>query len=201
MVGPRSASFHSGGAKGDVSVPHRLYRRPHWFACKTRSRSEKKTALLLGRQGIDTYVPLVKREREWSDRTARVGFPVFPGYIFARFDLTRLHEVLGLPLVAAVARPNGYPTPVREEVLESVRRMVEGANEAGVMPQPEDFLAVGDPVKVVSGPFEGMEGILIEVKGTTRVAIRIPVLRQASSVEVSRTAVAPLKGPGQSRSA
>ncbi len=172
-------------------APAELYRDPHWFACRTRHRSERKVSELLTGGGIETYLPLVERERRWSDRKTRVGFPLFPGYVFARFALGRIHEVLRLPAVSTVVRPNGYPTPVRPEELESVRRMTEGVNETGTVPTPEDYLTPGVEVVVIDGPFEGMRGILLESKGHSRVAIRIRALRQATSVEVPRGTVAP----------
>lgn len=64
--------------------------------------------------------------------------------------------------------------------------MVAGLNEMGVLPEPTDFLEVGDPVVVNSGPFEGMRGVLIERRGRVRIAVRIDALRQATSVEVDR---------------
>ncbi len=187
-----AASFRE--KRTDRQPPAELFHSPHWFACRTRSRAEKKAVKLLDRLGIESYLPLVEEERQWSDRTRRGRFPLFLGYVFARFDLRQIHHVLGLPPIATVARPSGYPTPVREEELDSVRRLVAGVEETGTIPKSVDYMAPGDHVIVVGGPFEGMQAVLLDTRRHARVAIRIPALRQASSVQVPREFVRLVKG-------
>ncbi len=167
-------------------IPHHLYDASHWYACRTRARAEKKVASLFEGREIECFLPLVERERQWADRTKIVSFPLFPGYVFARFKLTRLHPVLTTPGVSTVLRPSGYPTPIRDEVIASLRTLVEGSNRAGVPPEPADYLEPGEEVVVTGGPFEGMRGVLVERRGGARVAVRIEALRQATSVEIDR---------------
>ena len=173
-------------------APPELYRVACWYACRTRARAEKQVGRLLSGAGFDAYLPLVERERQWADRKKRVAFPLFPGYVFARFNLTRLHDVLVTPGVVTVIRVNGYPTPVRDEELESVRILVEGANPMGVQPSPWDYLEPGQEVVVTGGPFKGMRGTLLQVRGKARVAVRLSAIRQAVAVEVDRRLVRPL---------
>lgn len=177
-------------------APAELYRAPHWFACRTRARAEKQVARLLDERGIECYLPLVDRERQWADRTKVVAFPLFPGYVFARFELTALHDVITTPGVVTVLRPNGYPTPVRDDEVEAIRALVRGANETGSPPEPADYLEPGDPVVVTDRPFEGMRGVLIEHRGGARVAVRIDALRQAASVALDRSVLEAVEGTG-----
>lgn len=164
----------------------RLYRQPHWFACRTRPRSEKKAERLLDLAGIEAFLPLVYRERQWADRTKVVAFPLFPGYLFARFDLTQLAVVMRVPLLATVVQTNGVPTPVRNEEIDAVRKLVERARETGVEPEPADFLEPGEEIEVVDGPFRGLRGMLLERRGTTRVAVKLSAIRQAVAIELDR---------------
>ncbi|MCH7564376.1 MAG: UpxY family transcription antiterminator [Gemmatimonadetes bacterium] len=171
-----------------MKAPPELYDVRHWYACRTRSRAEKTVARLLDGAGVECFLPLLPREREWSDRKKVVAFPLFPGYVFARFLLTEQHPVLATPGVVEVLAPNGYPTPVREEEIQSIHRLVEGIEETGAFPEPADYLEPGEPVVVTSGPFCGMEGVLLERRGgSARVAVRITALRQAMSVELKRS--------------
>jgi len=164
-----------------------------WFACRTRARAEKKVDFHLGRHGIQTYLPLLKQEHQWADRRKRIDIPLFPGYLFVFTSLEGIGEVLRTPGVVKLADPNGYPTPVRENELESVRRFVDGVNETGVLPSPADYLAIGEEVVVIEGPFKGMTGVLIENRGRARVAVRIAALRQATSVELDRAILRPAR--------
>ncbi len=170
----------------DQITPPELLKKTCWSVCRTKSRAEKKVEQQLSGAGFEAYLPVVEEERQWADRKKTVAFPLFPGYLFARFRLTELHEVLGLPGVASVLRPNGYPTPVRDEELASLRRFVDGVKETGALPVPWDFLEPGRDVVVVSGPFEGMLGVMVEDRGRARVVVRIAVLRQATSVWLDR---------------
>jgi len=136
---------------------------------------------------------MIERERQWADRRKRVELPLFPGYVFTRFSLTALEGVLRTPGLATVVRLNGRPTPVREEEIASVRALVEGANATGVLLSPSDFLAAGQEVVVAQGPFEGMQGMLLEERGKTRVVVRLAVVRQAVSVEMARAYTRPVR--------
>ena len=98
----------------DQTIPGALFEKMCWYACRTKSRAEKKVQHQLTRAGFEAYLPVKEEERQWADRKKTVAFPLFPGYLFARFRLTELHEVLGLSGVVSVLRPNGYPTPVRD---------------------------------------------------------------------------------------
>ena len=177
------------------SGPDRLYQSPHWFACRTRPRAEKKAEQLLGGAGIEAFLPLIYRTRQWADREKLVAFPLFPGYLFAFFDLTQLSEVLQVPLVTTVVKTNGLPSPVRPEEIEAVKTLVERARATGVEPEAVDFLEPGERIVVVDGPFKGLRGELLERRGTTRVAVRLGAIRQAVSVELDRKSLRPLR-PG-----
>jgi transcription antitermination factor NusG len=167
-----------------MDIPLELYRDARWYACRTRSRAEKRVERRLAGAGFEVFLPLVERERQWADRKKRVEFPLFPGYVFSRFTLAQLHEVLATPGLVTVVRLNGYPTPIREEELESVRILVEGARRAGLEPAPAERFEPGQAVLVTRGPFQGMRGVLLQVRGRTRVAVRLSAIRQAVTVEI-----------------
>src|SRR2546426_5192770 len=73
-----------------------------WYACRTRPRAEKQAGRLLRLRGVESYVPLFEQVQQWTDRKKRVGFPLFPGYVFARFSAARVHEVLRTPGVVTI---------------------------------------------------------------------------------------------------
>jgi transcription antitermination factor NusG len=54
------------------------------------------------------------------------------------------------------------------------------------LPTPVDYLQPGQQVVVVSGPFQGMRGVLVEARGGSRVVVRVSAIRQAVSVEMDR---------------
>lgn len=173
--------------------PPELYRVARWYACRTRARAEKRVDQLLAGAGFQSFLPLVELERQWADRKKRVAFPLFSGYVFAHFRLAEMHEILQTPGVVTVVRVNGYPTPIREEQLESVRCLVEGVNATGVMPSVSDYVEVGQEVCVLDGPFKGMCGLLVEARSRASVVVRLSAIRQAVRVHIDRRALRPLR--------
>jgi len=173
-------------------VPAAVPREPKWYACRTRARAEKQVDRVLAAAGIDSYVPVIERLRQWSDRSKRVTFPLFPGYVFARFSLSALPQIVRTPNLIEVVRVNGYPTPLRDAEIEAVRSLVAGAHHAGVEPSVQDYLVRGQEVRVVHGPFDGLRGILTEVRGRTRIVVRLEAIRQAVSVEMDGRFVLPV---------
>lgn len=169
---------------------------PQWYAGRTRARAEKAVHRILQAQGVESYLPLVERERYWGDRRRRVSIPLFPGYLFLRFRRATISAVLGVPGLLDLVRDDGEPAVVRQEELDSVRTLLDGVRKSGALPTPTDYLVVGDPVTVVGGPFTGLNGILVEERGRARVAVRLSVLRHAMSVELDRRWIRPRGSPG-----
>src|ERR1700680_3289427 len=73
-----------------------------WFALQIRSRWEGTTAGLLRDKGLETLLPPYTAKRKWSDRFKVVELPLFPGYVFCRFDVHDRLPVLITPGVISV---------------------------------------------------------------------------------------------------
>ena len=98
--------------------------------------------------------------RHWSDRIKEFDAALFPGYIFCRFDPLDRLPILKTPGVIQIVGSNRVPIPLNESEITAVQTLVG----SGVSNQPWPFLAVGDRVRVESGPLRGMEGILTAFK-------------------------------------
>jgi transcription antitermination factor NusG len=159
-----------------------------WYACHTRSRSEKRVARLLVDRSIGAYLPLVRLVRQWADRRKVVDFALFPGYVFARFGLTELHGVLSVPGVATVIRLGGRLVPIRDAEIENIRRVAAGLAATRKRPEPQPFQS-GDPVRVVDGPFRGVMGEVSEVRGRRRVLVGLHAIGLGISIDVDMGAV------------
>src|SRR5215470_16647273 len=57
-----------------------------WYAIYTRPRWEKKVNSLLVEKGVESYCPLNKVRRKWSDRLKIVEEPLFKSYVFVKID-------------------------------------------------------------------------------------------------------------------
>lgn len=164
--------------------PQELYTTSEWYACYTRARHEKQVEQLLQQRGFESYLPLVGLMRQWKDRKKLVQFPLFPSYVFGRFSLKQLHDVLTIPGVSTVVRANGYPTPIPARDIENVRMFARAIADTGVPVEQRPFLAEGDWVQVMEGPFEGVEGIVIEQRGRKRVLVGVEAIGQGLEIDI-----------------
>jgi transcriptional antiterminator NusG len=163
--------------------------QPHpWFALRVRSNYERITVTHLRERGYQEFAPSYKTERRWSDRTKQIDRFLFPGYIFCRFDPGERLPILTAPGVVDVVGFGKVPEPIPHDEIERVRRMVD----SGLLVTPYPYVEVGQAVLIERGPLSGVEGILVEVKGTVRLVVSINLLQRSVSAEVDRQAVRPI---------
>src|SRR5215472_2886158 len=97
-----------------------------WFAVYTASNHEKRVAQYLEMKEIETFLPLYRVTRRWKNRTTvKLDLPLFPGYIFARFDPAQRRRIVEVPMVYSIVSHRGNPTPLAEEELATLRVVLE----------------------------------------------------------------------------
>ncbi len=73
-----------------------------WFALQTRSRYEHFVAAMLRGKGYELFLPVYTCQRRWSDRIKELELPLFPGYLFCRFNPLDRFPILVTPGVIQV---------------------------------------------------------------------------------------------------
>jgi transcription antitermination factor NusG len=163
-------------------VTHRAELYP-WFAIRTRSRAENAVANRLAGLDLDTFVPRYLEPVKWSDRLARTWRPLFPGYMFARFNAAAAELVTR---TAGVIQVLGMVDP---QQIESIRIAGEATTETNLTPCS---YRTGQLIRITSGPFTGCEGIVDRADKNRRI-LKIDLLRRAVSIEIDRkTSVEPV---------
>ena len=158
-----------------------------WYAIRTRSNYEKKTAAALAGKGYDPYLPIYRTRRRLSDRVIVTELPVFPGYVFCRFDvLKRLPILTTLGVVSLVGFGN-EPVVINDSEIEAIQTVLASGLNAG----PHPFLREGQRIRVKRGALEGLEGILLKQKTEWRLVISVEMLQRSIAVEVDSEAVEP----------
>jgi len=141
-----------------------------WFAIYTRARNEKKVHDRFMEQGIESYLPLVKTLRQWSDRKKWVEVPLLSSYVFVKVPQYRLREVIRVDGAAKYISFEGKPAAIPEKQINNLRLLVDG--EADIEVTGERLLP-GDPVEVTTGSLRGLTGELIKINNRNRVVVRI----------------------------
>jgi transcription antitermination factor NusG len=152
-----------------------------WYAIHTRPRQEKLVDNALGGKGYETFLPLCKRRRRWSDRIKELEVPLLPGYLFCRLDLgERRLPVLTTPGVREIVGIAGTPVAVSCGEIEAVRAVVA----SGLAASPWPFLRIGHRVRIHGGALAGVEGILVASKKGHRLVITVELLQRSVAVDV-----------------
>lgn len=152
-----------------------------WYALQARAGMEKIASAGLCGKGYEVFLPLYPVQRRWSDRVKEVEVPLFPGYLFCRFDpLDRLVPVLTTPSVSRIVSAGRIPIPVVEEELEAIRRIVQ----SGLAAEPWPFLRAGCHIAIERGPLAGLEGVLTRVAGGHRLVVSVSLLQRSVAVQV-----------------
>lgn len=158
-----------------------------WFALRVRSNYERVAAIHLRDRGFDEFAPTYKTERQWSDRKKLIDAFLFPGYVFCRLNPENRLPVLSIPGAIKILGFGQGPTPIPENEIESVRKMVG----SGLLVGPWPFLSVGQSVRIERGPLAGVEGVLKDVKNAFRLVVSVHLLQRSVSAEVDRSWIIP----------
>jgi transcription antitermination factor NusG len=162
-----------------------------WYACYTRARAEKRVERLLIEREYEAYLPTMTLKRRWADRSRLVTFPLFPSYVFSRFPLRQVHFVLSIPGVSSVVRMGGHPAAIPDREIENIRRLAAGLSGYAHRPELRLFQE-GDPVRVSSGPFKGMEGVVIQLRGRSYVLVGLRAIGQCLSLTIDEHLLEPI---------
>ncbi len=160
-----------------------------WYALQLRTRWESSTAALLSSKGYETFLPTYKTVKRGRGRSKEVQAPLFPGYLFCRFNVFDRLPVLITPGVITVVGSGRIPIPIENSELEAVQKMVF----TGLRVEPWPYLELGQLVRIEDGALSGIEGVLTSFKGTRRIVVSISLLRRSVALEIDRSVVSPVR--------
>ena len=160
----------------------------HWYALQVRPRFEKHVQAHLEDKGYEVFYPTYTATRQWSDRVKSLSLPLFPGYVFSRFDVHARLPILITPGVNQVVGAGKTPITVDESELSAIRRVIE----SGVAAQPWPFLKVGETIRIETGPMEGLTGIVTRIKSAYRLVVSVSLLMRSVAVELDSQWIQPV---------
>jgi transcriptional antiterminator RfaH len=135
---------------------------------------------------VETFAPKIQEQRypSYSSKPVYITKPLFPNYIFVRFDVnTSLHNIRFTRGVNDVVTFGCVPTPVDDEIIALIKSRI---NEKGLIDIGEHFQE-GDEVMIKSGPLKTFSGVF--VRGTNdveRVMILLDCVTYQPHIEIER---------------
>ncbi len=146
---------------------------------------------MLESKGYEIFLPLYACRRLWSDRVKTLQMPLFPGYVFCRFNqYDSTTPVVTTPGIIRIISFGLTPAPIEEREIEAVRTIVK----SGVAAQPWAHMPSGTPVRITSGALKDVEGILVSNKSQEQLVVSISLLQRSIAVQIDPAYVCPI-GP------
>ena len=173
------------GSSCTPAAPNLNAGRLPWFALQVRTRHELGVARHIRGIGYEEFLPLYMCRKRWSDRVKEVESPLFPGYLFCRFDPQNRLPILKIPGVIQIVGNSRQPIPVDEGEINTIQNLVT----SGIPNKPWPLLEVGERVHIEAGPLRGLEGVLVEFRGSRRLILSVTLLQRSVAIEMAATSV------------
>lgn len=157
-----------------------------WYALKTKPRAEKKLNDRLLNVNIETYLPITKEWKQWSDRRKLIEEPLFKGYIFVKMKPSNFLSALQQDGAVHFVKFGGIAASLDDEKIEFIRKIVTNQMRFEVT---DLKLETGDKVEIIEGPLKGYKGEMLRDKSKNTIIIHILQLEKSLSVDVPKAFV------------
>lgn len=159
-----------------------------WYAFRVRPRHEKLVSMSLRGKGYEEFLPLTKSKRKWADRSPIIEMPLFPGYIFCDTERTEIGKIRCTRGILDVIRAGSMPLPADRAEIEGLRKATKAELELESLPYIDP--ATAGRLRIISGPLNGLDGMLVQVRGKERLILSVDLLCRSVLVEVPLSSVA-----------
>ena len=160
-----------------------------WYVVHTNPRQEERANNNLRAWGVETLNPKLRtcRYNEFSGAPIIITQPLFPRYIFAKFDAGKqLAKIWFTRGVHDVVCFGGTPAPVDEDIIAILHSRMD---KDGFI-QTNDDLKPGDKVIIKTGPMRNFMGVFErKLKASERILVLLTSINYQGRLVVERDAV------------
>src|SRR5262245_51726532 len=156
-----------------------------WFAFQTKPRNEKQVGRLLTHKGYECCLPTYRQKRQWSDRVVEIELPLFPSYVFCRFNSCAIGKVVSTPGVTRVVGFGGQPAEVEAKEIEALQLL----DQSGLLREPWAYIPDGTLVQVETGPLTGAQGVFCFGEDKRRLVVSVTLLQRSVAIRLDENTV------------
>ncbi|WP_264875026.1 transcription/translation regulatory transformer protein RfaH [Vibrio agarivorans] len=157
-----------------------------WYVLYCKKGEQERATLHLNNQNVECYYPKVQVEKITRGKRQVKQEPLFPSYMFVRFDFelgpsfTTVRSTRG---VVDFIRQGNYPQEVQGDLIFNLKQLESMANKQQEIALPES----GQKVAIKSGQFAGIEAIYQEPDGEMRSIMLVKMLNKMVEVKVDNS--------------
>lgn len=152
-----------------------------WHVFYVQARHEKKVHERLLEENFDSFLPLEKKLKQWSQRKKWVEEPLFKSYIFVRIGAHQIMNVLQVPGVVTYVRFAGNPATIRQQHIDFIKKLLISKTTFELS---EKKYEAGAEIEIQTGPFRGFKGKIREVRGSKKLVVDIDSIDFSIIVEL-----------------
>ena len=173
-----------------MELTKRQIAEKQWHVIYTKSKWEKKVDELLMQKGYESWCPVQKQERRWSDRKKIIEVPLFRSYVFIKVAKEDYSRILATAGVVNFLYFEKKPAIIREAEIEEIKKYL-GLSTASIQIIDMTNLPVQTKVEINQGLFMGRRGEVIK-SGKNNVFVRLESLNMMMIVEFKVNEISPL---------
>ncbi|MDP9077341.1 MAG: UpxY family transcription antiterminator [Bacteroidota bacterium] len=158
----------------------------NWYPVYTHPRAEKKAYQALLNKGIETYLPLHRQLKQWSDRKRWTEEPFIRSYLFVHIREHEQTEVLMTKGITRFIYFSGKITSMPDRQIEELKLLMASPYELEIT--AED-LQPGEKIMIKAGPLKGLTGEIISYRSQKQLALRLENLGYSIIVYVAASLI------------
>lgn len=162
-----------------------------WYVAQVLSQKEGYAAEHLARQGFQTFCPRFYRAPSRAGKRGAVLAPLFPGYIFVKFDI-KVDRWLAVNSTRGVIRLVGPRLSAPSAVSADLIALLMSRCSGGILDKLPEYIRAGDRIQINAGPLAGQIAEIESFDERGRVRVLLSMLGAEHSVAVSADQLAPL---------
>ena len=157
-----------------------------WFVVQAKPREEERALHFLEEKGLHCYLPRMAIAKIRGFKSVMIEKPLFPGYLFCRFDPDEcLAYVRWTRGVAKILPDSVNPVPVNNEVVETIRSL---EYKDGIIRKKS--LTKDDHIRIARGPLKDILGVFEHwVSDQGRVRVLLNFVNYQASAELHHSLI------------
>lgn len=154
-----------------------------WYVIRTKPFQEKQSEIHLRQLCVETFLPMLRQNKVVRRVRKKVLSPLFPGYMFARFDLRKHYRAVSYARgVLNIVGFGGEPAEMSQELIDGIKGRLENGY---VTPDTEHF-KTGQILRINGGPLAGLEAVFVrEMTDRNRVLLLLNTLGLHAKLNLS----------------
>ena len=157
----------------------------NWFALYVKPKHEFKAKWELDHLSIHNYLPVITKIKQWNDRKKKIDEPLLKGYIFIYADEKERLNSLENRCVVKCISDHGRPARIPEWQITNLRNMLSHKGDFQIL----ERLVKGTNIKIVEGPFKGVQGVVQKSETQNQLAVTIDLLNRTVIVHLPQESV------------